>query len=400
MCPMKRFFKLKDFKFLLECLFSLVMFATCVSGWSSILVDRSWSEAETVSAYMSRTNTANVLLTSRSVDYPSFVNTARNYLGYEITRAYANKQESYVCSMPDKNEKPFVLKETNSALPFICLNGYGGNKESYVTRYCSLMFGNEIKSADLGIDDIYITKSLACKILKSNHPTLSDYESLISNQITFQVTKNGISQDKEFTIVDIATEFKYSWMGKMYGDDLVFAGFYCAEYSIIDNLMVHSVIENDVYSNAYFFLKAKALLEQKCSYKCEYSIVKNYKIESNTVLNFALESAMSKTTLFQRISLGLLLIAVSIAFVCLIFYNFFKSNRVELNSEASPLFLSISFASSLLLCSALNRAHLFNTSFFSPFGFIPGFILFVFTIGTWALIKRKNGNITRYRVKI
>ena len=361
---------------LIQLVIPFSLFCCSSVGFSSITRSNSWSEAESVSRYMSTNNESYVLMTSRSASYPNFINSARNYLGYEIIRGYANKQESFVCSSPDKNSKPVVVEETDLSPHFICLNGYGGNQESFVTRYGELLYGNDIKSADLGTDKIYVSQSIADKVMEQQMFTKGDYQSFLEKGLNVLLLKNGTYIKKTFEIVDIVVSYKNKWINSIYSENIIFGGFYCAERVIVDNLMVHSVLENDIYSNAYFFSKAKPLLEKKCSYLCEYDRIQNGVLIQNNILNNIIH--MSKTNgrvveiIIGAIFLSIIALAVTII---IILRKRILFKYVEL-SKHSYMILSLSFCLSILFCSKINLLQANRVSLFSPYGFIFMFVCY------------------------
>lgn len=390
---MKQFFKRQT---LLNTIiqFTIVFVLLCCTsfGLSSITRPKYWSEAETISRYMSGGNVSHVLMTSRSDSYPNFVNSARNYLGYEIIRAYANNQESFVCSSPDEKITPVVIKNAKLSPHFICLNGYGGNKESFVTRYGNLLFGNDIKSADLGIDKIYITRTLADKLLKTMSLNNGDYQQLMKTGVTVMLSKNKVYIEKKLEIVDIVTSYKQKWMNLIYGEDLIFGGFYCAERAVVDNLMIHSIFENDIYSNAYFFSKAKPLLSERCSYLCEYSVIQNGILVSNEKLNNMIKASNTNDRVAE-IVFGVFFIMLLVLIIVIAVLMKKIIIRFIILSNKSFLTVSLSFCLAVVFCSKVNLISFNRFSVFSPFSFIFMFLLYIFFIIlvlSFLLNKRKK----------
>ena len=405
MCPMKQFFKLTNIlNIIIQFLFTFSLFCCSSVGFSSITRSNCWSEAETVSRYMSAYNESHVLMLSRSASYPSFVNSARNYLGYEIIKAYTNNQESFVCSSPDKTSTPVIVKGTNLSPHFICLNGYGGNKESFVTRYGELLYGNNIKSADLGTDTIYVSQSIADKVMQQQRLIQGDYQSFMKKGLNVLLLKDGAYIKKTLKIADIVVGYKNQWMNSIYGENIIFGGFYCAETVIVDNLMVHSVLEDDIYSNAYFFSKAKPLLEKKCSYLCEYGLVQNGLIIQNETLNSMIERSKTSGRITEVIfgviflSLTAAIAASTIAFRKRILFRYIRL------SKSSFLTLSLSFCSSMLFCSKINLFQANRVSLFSPYGFIfmLAFYLVIVALILYFLKNRRINQINKnyYEISI
>ena len=381
-CHMKLFFKRqKAFNLMVQLLATFVFFCCSSFGFSPVFRTGSWAEAEIVTRYMVKNNLDTVLLTSRSDSYPNFVNSARNYLGYEIVRAYASEQESFVCSSRDGNITPISFKNLESTPNLICLNGYGGDRESFVSHYGNLLYGNDIKSAELGIDKFYITQSLAKKIIGKENPQNDDYQKLMKNGVAVSMSKNGLCSEKKLDIVDIITDYKFGWMETLYGEDIIFGGFYCAEMSIVDNLMVHSILKNDNYSNAYFFSKAKFLLREKCSYICEYKLFENGILIGNTSLNESINN-LNTSGRNMEIYFGCFFIFLLIS-LALFFIFLWKRGYLYFlkNNNGSFLIVSLSFAAAVFACSKINLLSFANFSLFSPFGFVFMFLLYALFIG-------------------
>lgn len=356
------------------------LFTFCIVSFSSFESNKYWCESEVISKYIEKTGETYVVMCSRSDNYPDFSNNARNYLGYEIIKAYANNQESFVCAYKDEDIDPFHISLIDDGIssPFICMNGYGGNKESTVERFAETMFQNIIKSADLGVDKIYITQHTANMILNNEDPSESEYKSLIGTKIWSRYSKKGVLQEKQFEILDILVSYKHKWLETYYGNDFVIGGFYVANQSMFDNLSVHTIMENDVFSNAYFLSKVKPLLIDNCKYQCKYYSFSDMKIEANQSLNNLIYERNNKPFLV-RYFLPALLVCLFVAFIILLFVNRrLKNDLTIFNKKTSLLIISITFSASILFLYLLKKIlSNYYISLLSPFGFAFGAILYV-----------------------
>ena len=364
------------FKFLIKYFVWFFLFSFCIAIFSSFEINKYWSESEVISNYIEKTGETNVVMCSRSKNYPDFENNARNYLGYEIIKAYAHNQESFVCAYLDENIDPFHISSLDDSIitPFICLNGYGGNKESTVEIFSETMFKNIIKSADLGVDKIYITKHTANILLKKDNPLESDYKSLIGTKVLSRYSKKGVFQERQFEILDIMTSYKHKWLETLYGNNFVIGGFYVANESMFDNLSVHTIMENDIFSNAYFLSKVKPLLIDNCKYQCRYYLFDDLIIKDNRLLNNLIYERNNKTFIVSII-LPSLFACLYAAFIIFLFTNHrLKYKLTIFNNKTSLLMVSIVFSASILILYSLTNYYI---SLLSPFGFVFGTVLYV-----------------------
>lgn len=362
-----KYFRKEPIVLILVNIFLFLFLILFIAGSSSFLSSNEWVEADTVCKYMKKNNSDTILMTSSSFDYPNYHNSARDYLGFGINNDFQEKQFSIVCSVSDNDVEPFAIEGIKKKISFFAMNAYDQSRQYIITKNANVMFGNVVESLKLKSNEIYISKKIADELIGSMNPSPTDYYNLINSNIDVNVSKNKICSNRQFKIIDIIDTFKSEWILKLYGDYVVFGGYVCAEEAVMDNLSIHTIIKDDVYSNAYFFKKAKPLLKDVCGYNIKYNLIHEGTISINSDLQKQIDSNKNNTNVFFGVVLSI------VSFGVMLFLSAIKNNYPKLRFNYSFGLLLYFFA--LLFIIIFDR-FVFgpNLIVFSPFGFLLSFI--------------------------
>lgn len=368
---MKRFFR-----FLLL-LFSFSFLSFFSNAFMTSLLDqRNWTLASDMSVWMNLAQESTALFVAKSNNYPAFNNAIGNELNYNLSVRFATKQKTFVCSYPDRKEKPFQLIELDSlSSPIICMNSWSGSSSFTVSEFGTTMFGNIKESLLINDNQIYITKATADRLIKARSLAPGSYQSLLAEPLPVVLIKNGIEKTKQFEIIDIIIKTNFEWLEKLYGENYVVAGYNAANNVICDNLAVHCVLENDIFSNAYYFDHALPVFKQLIGNDMGFASVDSLILSFNNPLNEIFNKIQGSETvsiLPQIIGFGAATIFIGV-FVILYF------SRKNICCTKPTTFLTIELSGILIgvVLSELCWTFIYSSTVavFSPIGVILGVLI-------------------------
>ncbi len=381
---MKRFFKvIIYFIYFLSTTLSII-------GFSFTSSNSSYKDALVASRYMYKNNLNHIVLTSRTESYPNYNNSGYNSIGNYFINNFAYNQQTFLCSMQDENITPFVIDDINLATPFLFLKEHIGDTEDRFEHFISLMFDHDYYQSDENINDIFISKSVAQKLLNNENPSIDDYQTLLNKEIVSTISKDNIKSKMQFKITNIIDDYKYPWMNEIYGEDLVVGRYTLGHRCALDNIRIHIIIENDLYSNTYYFSRSIYKLKYRYSHTVEFNVINNHTLEKNLILTKALNNLANKNVI--SIVVGSLLIVFSLLLLIgLGLYLFFTKCSFLKQNKLFPLIFSLCFSSSILFCSLLNK-HLYLSSLplFSVVGFIVTFSIYLILLVLYLIFSLKN----------